>query len=175
MAHASPVLPVVHHILLLLCEFCSLLLCHTGTTSVHLLLSSPGYWYTYFCFLAGPSHIHTRIHSFSVFTKFIGPSCKYVFFPIPHISSLFLTLFLIALAFPFFLSVFLLLLSCTSQTSLISSHLLRVLLVYPSILSRLRYPTLFQPDLLEAGRRGAFSFFACLTPMVRPQQQSFDH
>ena len=105
-----------------ICEFYSLLLCHTGT-SVR-LHPPPGYWYTSFFFMqAGPGSLHElavsafsrsplgRANTLSFLIPSLNPPCVYLKCS-SHISPCFS-----ALAFPFFLS-FLLLLSCTSQTSM---------------------------------------------------------
>ena len=132
--------------ILLQCEFHSLFLCHAGT-SMHLFPPPPGYWYTAFFFLACPSHLHES--TASAFTRSplgLANTFSFIFLAsIPRISpSVFLILpCFVALAFPFFLS-FLLILPCTTQTSRRTSPLLGFPL-YPSILSQLRYPTLWRP------------------------------
>ena len=135
--------------ILALCEFYSILLCHKGT-SVHLLSPPLNYWHTSFFFLAGPGPLHEsavsalsrgpfgRSNTFSFLSVLLGPRKP---LSVPPLSPCFL-----ALAFPLFLS-FLLLLSCTPRSYLRTVSLLGFLL-YPSILSRLRYPTLFQLVLL---------------------------
>ena len=122
------------------------LLCHKST-SLHLLLPPLDYWYTSFFFLAGPGPLHEiavsafsrsplgRANNYSILLLLLTPAKS---LSVPPLSPCFLEL-----AFPLFLSFFLLL-SCTPQTFLWTVSLLGFLLeVYISIRSRLRYPTLF--------------------------------
>ena len=128
------------HFTLPLCDFYSLLLCHKAT-SVH-LPPPPDNWYTYFFFLAGPRPQHEvavsefwrspvgHTNTFSILSSRISLECSSSF-----------TLFS-ALVVPFFLS-FPLLLSCTPQIHPWTLSLLGFLL-FPSMLYRLRFPTLVQ-------------------------------
>ena len=144
--HSVP--PCIFHTLPL-CEFYSLLLCHKGT-SVLFPPPPPDYWPTSFFFLAGPGPLHEiavsaflrsplgRANSFSFLFLLLIPRKSLSVSPL---SPCFL-----ALAFPLFL-YFLLLLSCTPQTSLWTVYLLGFLL-QPCVLSRLCYPTVSQLALL---------------------------
>ena len=154
--------------ILLLCEIYSILLCHYG----HINASTSSSWLPVYLFLlSGRSRSPTRNRSFSVFAKSNRP-CKYVFIPIPWLNRPYTSLSSVSPISPFFLALvfpsfypFLLLLSCTSQTSMWTSSLLGFLLC-PSVLPRLRYPTLFQLALLLLSptqlyqRRLAASFLA---------------
>ena len=112
--------------------------------------SSSSQLLVYLFLLSGRPRSPTRNRSFSIFAKSIGP-CKYVFIPIPSLNplisrSVFPSLpYSLALAFPFFL-YFLLPLPFSSETSRRTSTLLSVPLD-PSILSQLRYLTIFQLSL----------------------------
>ena len=113
---------------------------------MHLLPPPLDYWYTSFFFLADPGPLHEiavrafsrsplgRADTFSILVLLLTPH-KSLRDPPP--SPCF-----VALAFPLFI-LFILLLSCTPQTSLWTVYLLGFLL-YPSKPSQLRYPTLFQ-------------------------------
>ena len=100
-----------------------------------------------------PTSSFWQVQVINTQSKSVGP-CKYVFIPIPSLNPPYLPTgspispCLPALAFPLFLCFFLLLLPCTSQTSLRTSYqYLFGFLLSPSILSRLRYPTSLQVAL----------------------------
>ena len=118
---------------------------------MHLLPPLPDYWYTSFFFLAVTGHLHET--AVSAFSRSLLGGANTFLFPslrlIPRKPKGFsdFTLFLSA-SLPL-LSILssTVLLRCTSQTSLRTSSLLG-LLIYHSILSQLRFPTLFQLALL---------------------------
>lgn len=91
------------------------------------------YWYTFFFFVAGPGYLHEILAWY--FRKSLGP-CKVIFIPTPSLISRISSsvpafpLFFLALAFPIFLCLFLLV-YCTAQTYVWRLCILGVLL-YPS-------------------------------------------
>ena len=107
------------------------------------------FWYISFFCLVGPGPLHEiAISAFRVVHSAVQIRFHSNIFPQPpeYISSVCrLAPYFLALAFPFLLS-FLLLLSCTRQTSLWTVPLLG--LIYASIFSRLFYPMLFHFALL---------------------------
>ena len=140
--------PCTFHILLI-CEFYSLLLCHTGT-SVHLCPPPLSYWYASFLFLAGPGHLNEI--AVSAFSRSpLGDANAFSFLALRLIPRISLERFS---DFTLFLSASLSLLSIRPSTSAL--HLPNFSTDITSswlppaafILSRLRYPTLFQLALL---------------------------
>ena len=140
--------PCIFHIFPV-CEFCSLLLCHKGT-SVRLLPPPLECRYTSFLFLAGPGPLHEiAVSGFSRSLLGRANTFSFLFLLLTSRKSL-----KSSSSFTLFLSASLCLISIFSFTSVLYPQTCRWtvsllgFLLYPSMLSRLRYPALFQLALL---------------------------